>query len=154
MEKSCCFSGHRPEKLVRTEMEVMFGLRRAIEQAIADGFDTFIAGMARGVDMWAAEIVLELGMPLVAAVPCVEFPLHRDASFDEAWRKRYDDILAQAKEVVYVAEGKEVVAAAYERDRWMVDHSERLIAVFDGTPGGTAHTIEYAKQKQVEIVYV
>ena len=35
--KTCCFTGHRPEKLVRTEMEVMIGLRQAIEQAIADG---------------------------------------------------------------------------------------------------------------------
>lgn len=55
----CCFTGHRPEKLGIPEKQVKEKLRKAIRQAIEDGFTTFISGMARGVDMWAAEIVLE-----------------------------------------------------------------------------------------------
>ena len=31
------------------------------------------------------------------------------------------------------------------RDRWMVDHAARVIAVFNGTPGGTGYTVDYAK---------
>ena len=53
-----CFTGHRPEKLNRSEKSVLGGLETAIQQAIADGSNVFISGMARGVDIWAAEIVL------------------------------------------------------------------------------------------------
>ena len=33
----------------------------------------------------------------------------------------------------------------------MVDHSSRLIAIYNGSPGGTRNTIEYAKRKKPEI---
>ena len=50
----CCFTGHRPEKLKIAEDEVIKSLKKEIRTAIADGFQTFISGMARGVDLWAA----------------------------------------------------------------------------------------------------
>ena len=53
-------TGHRPERLEIPEPEVISSLKEEIHQAIADGFQTFISGMARGVDLWAAEIVLAL----------------------------------------------------------------------------------------------
>lgn len=56
----CCFTGHRPEHLGMPEIEVISWLKKEIRQAVADGFQTFISGMARGVDLWAAEIVLAL----------------------------------------------------------------------------------------------
>ena len=55
----CCFTGHRPEKLSLSENEVKHLLEKAIDNAIADGYVTFITGMAKGTDIWAAEIVLE-----------------------------------------------------------------------------------------------
>ncbi len=54
----CCFAGHRPERLEMPESEIISGLKKKSRQAIADGFQTFISGMARGVDLWAAEIIL------------------------------------------------------------------------------------------------
>ena len=56
----CCFTGHRPEKLHKPEEQIKKDLEKAILQAVDDGFVTFISGMARGVDIWAAEIVLRL----------------------------------------------------------------------------------------------
>lgn len=55
-----CFTGHRPEKLNQPEGIVVKSLTNAIHQAIADGKNVFISGVARGVDIWAAEIVLRL----------------------------------------------------------------------------------------------
>ena len=55
----CCFTGHRPEKLTRTEEDVKRSLEAAILKAIKDGYTTFITGMARGVDIWAGQIVLK-----------------------------------------------------------------------------------------------
>ena len=43
----CCFTGHRPEKLEQPEAVVVEVLKKEIRTAIADGFQTFISGMAR-----------------------------------------------------------------------------------------------------------
>lgn len=76
-----CFTGHRPEKLTRFEWLIKRDLEKQIRQAIADGLDVFITGMARGVDIWAAEIVLKLrrkGAPikLICACPYEGFEEH------------------------------------------------------------------------------
>ena len=45
-----CFTGHRPEKLTRTEKDIVRDLEKEIRPAIADGLSVFITGMARGAD--------------------------------------------------------------------------------------------------------
>ena len=55
----CCFTGHRPEKIGIPEETVIALLDKAISEAIRSGYSTFISGMARGVDIWAAEIVFK-----------------------------------------------------------------------------------------------
>ena len=56
----CCFAGHRPEGILLSETTAKEWLRFQIQQAITDGYTTFITGMGMGVDIWAAEIVIEL----------------------------------------------------------------------------------------------
>lgn len=46
----CCFTGHRPEKLTAPEHIVIAALEKEIRQAVADGLNVFISGMAPGVD--------------------------------------------------------------------------------------------------------
>lgn len=53
------FTGHRPEKLHIPESVVLQELNIAITAALQDGHTTFISGMAKGVDIWAAELILE-----------------------------------------------------------------------------------------------
>ncbi len=48
MKKSCCFTGHRPEKLDISIEELEARLKTAIDEAVKDGFTTFITGMAPG----------------------------------------------------------------------------------------------------------
>lgn len=55
----CCFTGHRPEKLGVTEEKIKMLLSSAVDDAIERGISTFITGMARGFDLWAAEVVLQ-----------------------------------------------------------------------------------------------
>lgn len=38
------------------------------------------------------------------------------------------------------------------RNEWMVDHSKRVIAIYNGQPGGTKNTIEYAERVGVYVV--
>lgn len=42
----------------------------------------------------------------------------------------------------------------HRRNEWMVNHSNRIIAVYDGTPGGTQNTINYARKTNVEVLVV
>ena len=66
-EKTCCFTGHRPDKLPWGEEEsdprclrLKEAVARAVEDAYVSGIRRFITGMARGVDLYCAEAVLAL----------------------------------------------------------------------------------------------
>lgn len=77
--RRCCFSGHRPEKLSATEETVKAWLSNRIDDAIADGYRTFITGMAMGVDIWAGQLILEKkktvpDLHLIAAEPWPAMP--------------------------------------------------------------------------------
>ena len=106
LETTCCFTGHRAGKLTRPEDEIRVDLEQAIVNAIATGYRTFICGMAYGVDLWAAEIVLRLktvnpDLRLVAAVPYPGFPNHWTAD----WRARYKSLLSAADQVKVLEPG-------------------------------------------------
>ena len=148
----CCFTGHRPEKLNMPETEVIAWLESEIRRAIDDGFVTFISGMARGVDIWAAEIVLRLrddGTPihLICASPFEGF----ERSWSEDWKRRYNSVMRQADIVKFVCKGYS--RSSFQiRNEWMVDRSARLIAFFNGQTGGTKNTIAYANKQGIRIV--
>ena len=153
MEKEycCCFTGHRPEKIGEPEEVIIAALRREIMSAVADGFTTFITGMARGVDIWAGEIVFELkaaGMPLrlIAAVPFDGV----ERSWEPEWKARFAAVLAGADEVEIICHGYN--RGCFQiRNRWMVDRAGRVIAVYNGTAGGTRNTMLYAENNGVEV---
>lgn len=83
--RRCCFTGHRPEKLLksetdisRVEAKIKSLLRPAVASAIQDGYITFLSGMARGFDLWAADVVLEARahnpeIHLICALPLIDF---------------------------------------------------------------------------------
>ena len=146
-----CFTGHRPEKLNISEKEVKNRLRDAIQQSIKDGYTTFISGMARGVDMWAAEIVLEErekndNIKLICASPFEGF----EKSWSMGEKQRYNDILQNADYVKYVCPCY-YTRCFQIRNVWMVDHSAKVIAVYNGESGGTKNTMRYAMRQGVEI---
>lgn len=150
----CCFTGHRPEKLAVPEPELRTALRREINAAIADGYTTFISGMARGVDIYAAEEVLLISerdpnIRLICAYPypdCCE-------QFSSVWRKRCNDISSRADLRVNVSD--EYRPGCYQkRNEWMVERSSRLIAVYDGSCGGTYNTIVSAMRNEVDVCVI
>lgn len=152
--KCCCFTGHRENKLKRSEKEILEDLKQAINQAIDDGYTTFITGMAYGVDIWAGELVLKKrfwnrNIKLIAAIPFAGFESRRD----DRWKDRYHKLLNKADEVHYICDGYSKYAYQ-KRNEWMVDRSARVIAVYNGEPSGTRNTINYAKKVGVPVVYI
>ncbi len=158
-EKTCMFTGHRPDRYSFGYDETAAGcqllkaaLRIRITAAIENGYTHFISGMALGADMWCAETVLELQktyphITLEAAIPFEG----QAAKWSEKNRRRYEKIKAAANKVT-------VLTTEYNRfcmqsrDRYMVDAATLCIAVYNGDQtGGTAYTVRYAAKKGLVI---
>lgn len=150
----CCFTGHRPEKLNYSKRKIKHLLEKAIDNAIAKGYVTFITGMAPGTDIWAAEIVLKKRkhngkLHLICAVPHPGFERRRNA-FE---KRKYENIIEKADYVTTVSE--RYYGGCYQkRNRFMVDRSSLVIAVFNGEASGTKNTVDYAKRKSVNVINV
>ena len=109
--------------------------------------------MAIGIDMYAAEIVLDLkksypGITLESAIPCETQPV----KWSETLRERYYNIAAQCD--------KETMLQTHytpdcmdKRNKYMVDQSDVIIAVWSGSPSGTGKTVRYA-HKQGKSIFV
>ncbi len=155
----CCFTGHRPEQLPWGANEedprctlLKASLDSVINQAITDGYTDFYCGMARGIDTYAAETVLEKmktdkNILLHAVLPCPD----QHEAWPEKDRIRYERILD-------LSSSRTLISPVYTdtcmltRNRFMVDNSTRLIAVWNGYfKGGTAYTVRYAKKQGKEI---
>lgn len=155
---SCCFTGHRPGKLpwgYREEDPRCVSLKRriadAVESAYQEGFRHFLCGMAQGCDLYFCEAVLRLRevhpeVTLEAAIPC---PTQADA-WPRDQRERYARLVA-ACDYETVVSARYTPGCMHRRDRYMVDHASLLIAAFDGTPGGTRYTVEYAMGRGVPV---
>ena len=158
-EKTCCFTGHRPERLPWGSSEgnprcaaLKTRLRLAVEQACDRGMRHFICGMSRGCDFYFAEAVLELrrrkeDVSLEAAVPC---PSQAD-SWPEADRRRWRALLAQC-DIETLVQNQYTKGCMLRRNRYMVDHSALVIAVYDGAGGGTQQTLAYALRQKIPFV--
>lgn len=157
--KTCCFTGPRPKHYSwsgdrEREAQVVAWLEGQIRAAIARGYRHFISGMAAGVDLIAAEIVVRLrgempekGIALEAAVP---FP-EQSVRWKQKTQAEYFRLLALCDRVSVVSEHFSV-AAYRERDRYMVDASSLVIGVESVPDGGTARTLSYAKAQGRRIV--
>lgn len=156
-EKTVCFSGHRPEKLPgkgessdrRTKI-IKSLLYFKIFKAVEDGYEYFISGLARGVDLWVAMIVLELKTryPQVKLVGVKPNAGH-GSNFSGEDKYMLNYILSRADEVVCTSE--EYCYSCYRiRNEYMVDRASRLIAVLNNYASGTGQTVKYARKKGLE----
>lgn len=101
-----------------------------------------ISGMALGFDMALAVAAIKEGIPLVAAVP---FEGQELAWPTDSWARRvYGQILERATEVVVVSPGGYSAQKMQARNQWMVDRADRVVALWNTTPGGTANAVRYA----------
>ena len=79
---------------------------------------------------------------IVACIPCGD----QAVRFTRAQKARYDRLCAAADERI-VLYPSYVEGCMQERNRYMVDHSDLVIAVWNGSPSGTGNTVAYARER-------
>ena len=160
-ERTCCFTGHRPQKLPwkfdeKDERCKKMRIRAIIEieDAIQKGYDTFITGMAIGFDMICAEIVLELKkiyphIKLVGAIPCID----QEKFWNEESKERYKKIIKQL-DWKWIGADTYSNECMHKRNDYMLDNSSLVIALFNGQRGGTQYTILKAEKMGLETIII
>ena len=140
-------TGHRPDKLGGYDQKT----RRALG-ALAVEFlherrpAKVISGMAIGWDMAVAAAAVTLGIPFVAAVPFADQALRWPIESQD----RYHRLLAQAHSVEYISMGYSAKAMQL-RNEWMVNSADEMMALHDGSWGGTFNCLEYARKRGVPV---
>lgn len=157
---TCCFTGHRPQGLPwgfneRDErcLKMVAELERVIVGAIQDGYSVFISGMALGFDMICAEKVLELKksyphIKLIGALPCKT----QDRLWKESDKKRYRDLISKFDGIRCIYDDYIGSECMLERNRFMINNSSLVIALFNGRNGGTKKTLDYAKEQGLKVI--
>lgn len=150
---SCCFTGHRIIASV-DKPAVIRDLRTMLRNLAASGMQEFICGGALGFDTLAAEEVLSLkkefpDISLFLVLPCRD----QSARWTAKQKETFQSILERADKVECLFEHY-VSGCMHMRNRFMVDHADLCIAYYKGKPGGTAYTVQYAKEKGIHLLYI
>ena len=167
------FTGHRPNKLWgydedKIEYDILFKLiKNKIIDIIKENKEKreflLINGMALGADqlVCAASIVVRSQVKeemkeenktvyIEAAVPC----LNQEKKWPPETQKYYRALLGQVDKITYVWAGEYNSTCMQKRNEYMVDKADVVIAVWDGTRGGTYNCVEYAQLKHKNIIYI
>ena len=159
--KACAFTGHRPNKYPYLFDEksapyraLVSRLRTEVQALIQDGYTHFLSGGALGVDTLAALLILDMkkenpDLTLEMAVPC---PQQADR-WPEPDRRTHA-FLCESADVLTVISPFYTPFCLFERNRFLVSRADALIAVYDGTPGGTRMTLSCALDEKKRIVIV
>ncbi len=141
---ACVFTGHRS----LGENFSVRNLKKEIKTLLLDGVRIFYNGMAVGFDMLAAETLLSFkraypDIKLVACIPCLE----QDKFFSASDKKRYKKLLKKADEQILLS-NEYHRGCMQNRNRYMVERADIMIAHCIKTEGGTAYTVNYFKRKK------
>ncbi len=160
VEKTLCFTGHRPQSvnyLWNEENSECKRLKEKLKSTIInaienEGVSHFISGMAIGVDMICAEIVLDLKkdypyVTLECALPCET----QAARWSESYRNRYFSIIEKSDKETLL-QTHYTNDCMMKRNKYMVDKSDVVIAVWNGSKSGTGNTVNYAKQNCKKVI--
>lgn len=160
---TCCFTGHRRKDLPfegdvhKQGMKCLLSmLQLLIEEAVCDGYKTFISGMAEGIDLFCAEIVHNLivtkkypDLKLICALPYAEQAAEIRLPLD---KYRYSMLISNCYEQV-------IISSKYEkeryklRNRFMVENSSRIIGAYKAKKhgSGTLQTINMADKAGLDL---
>lgn len=140
-------TGHRPEKLGGHTKRIADALTALARDWLQEHQpDKVISGMALGWDQALAQAALDLRIPLIAAVPFDGF----GNRWPEAAQYRCVGMLGAAFEV-HIVHPYPGTIGLHLRNEWMVDRADMMLALWDGSWGGTFNCLRYAEKKGVQV---
>lgn len=139
-------TGHRPDKLggytaaldMRLQVLAMRALREHAPALV-------VSGMALGWDVALASAAVRLDIPFIAAIPFEG----QESRWPESSQYRYRQLLKQAAGVEIVCTGGYAGWKMQRRNEWMVglvDADGVMLALWNGSDGGTANCVRYAER--------
>ena len=164
MERTACFTGHRPREVMAFEpLDARCGrLTEAFDREVQrlvqqQRVDMFLCGMADGFDLFAAQRLLWLrrmdripqGVCLIAVQP---YPGHIRSMPRKRWTEAYQEVLLYAQDALVVS--AEYGPEAYKkRNAYMVEHARYVLAFWNHSPrSGTGQTVRMAEKSGRTIV--
>jgi uncharacterized phage-like protein YoqJ len=140
MNQIIAATGHR-KPLGSYDQEPLIKLVKPVLERLAPR--VVISGVALGWDQAVAVAAIELGIPVTAYIPHI--------GQADQWPKeaveRYSSILGKCEKVVTCHLGGYEPGVMQLRNKRMVDDCDAMLALWDGSPGGTANCIAYAEKK-------
>lgn len=142
-------TGHRPDKLGGYDDAVMLRvLKLAFDWLDENKPDHVISGGALGWDQQLANAAKTLEIPYTMALPF--------EGFEDRWqardKKRLANLIKSATQVCYICDPGYAGWKMQKRNEWMVDNCDTILALWNGTSGGTGNCISYANKKGKPII--
>ncbi len=142
-------TGHRPDKLGGYDDDVFDRLFRFAKQQLRILKPQYvITGMALGWDQAIALAAKKSGIPFLAYTPFQE----QASAWPEYAQDRYNELLGYAFKVVNVGGMGYSAAKMFQRNERIVNDSDIVLALWNGSSGGTANCIDYADRNDIEII--
>lgn len=142
-------TGHRPDKLGGYSKPAFEGLVDLASWWLQrNPVDHVISGMALGWDQALAVAAIRLDIPVCAYVPFEG----QESRWPESSQTYYRKILRKCHHISIICEGGYSREAMQIRNERMVDDSDVVLALWDGSSGGTGNCIRYATRTKAEIV--
>ncbi len=150
-EHTLCFAGHRPVALPKGGALAYLQqvMQEGIEYAIAQGYTHFMTGLADGVDLMAADLVLlakrqDERIQLIGVSPCENYEeFFRLRHYNLAWLRSIQLHL----DMHIIMPGSHRDARVFvKRNHFMVEHASAILGVVGKPKSGSQATITYAKQ--------
>ena len=152
-DRTACFTGHRIIPAGQYNA-INKCLTETIINLIDKGYCFFGCGGALGFDTMAAEKVLMLKRQyphicLILVLPC----LYQTRGWNEHDRNVYEYIKTHADKVVYTSQ-KYSKGCMHKRNRHLINNSSVCICYLTKPAGGTAYTVNYARQQGVNVINI
>lgn len=142
-------TGHRGLP-ARTERLVEAEIRARLDELRGDGL-VGLSCLADGADQIFARALLDAGGDLEVVIPAKRY---RDGLPAES-QPTYDELLGHAVAVHALERVESDEHAHMDASRTMLEHADRLLAVWDGQPargyGGTADVVRLARERGIEV---
>lgn len=132
-------TGHRIDKIRDRTVEVIAATLEFLAEVQPSHV---ISGMATGFDQILAAAARNIGIPWTAAIP---FP-GQHLRWPQQDQDTYHCLLESASDIVVVSPSYTGPWVMQVRNEWMVDRCGLLVSCWDGSPGGTANCLRYARR--------